>query len=85
MLDNSNLIDEIRSVSELELVVSIDVVELLSSVAMNSVDNSFICSTEEGVLSNDVSEMDAEAVEVGTNGVSINNSVVVVSKISIVV
>ncbi len=28
--------------------------------------------------------MDAEAVEVGTNGVSINNSVVVVPKISIV-
>jgi len=84
-VDDSNSLDEIRTVSELGLVVNIDVVELLSNVAMDAVDNSFIYSTEESVLCNDVSKMDATAVEVGTKDVSTNNSVVVAFKIFIVV
>jgi hypothetical protein len=82
---DSNLLDKIRTLSEFGLVLNIDVVELLSNVAMDAVENSFICSTEESVLCNDVSEMDATAVEVGTNDVSTDNPVVVVLKIFIVV
>ncbi len=46
---DSNLLDEISTVSEFALVVNIDVVELLSNVAMDAVDNSFIVSSEESV------------------------------------
>jgi hypothetical protein len=52
---------------------------------MDSVDNSFEFSTEENVCANDVPETDAEAVEVGTNDLSINNSVVVLLKTFMVV
>jgi len=79
------LLDEVRTLSEFGLLLNIDVVELLFNVAMDAVDNSFIYSTEESVLCNDVSELDAKAVEVGTNDVSTNSSVVVVLKIFIVV
>jgi len=82
---SANMLDEIRTVSEFGLVLNVDVVELLSNVAMDAVDNSFIYPTEESVWCNDVSEMDAKAVEVGTNDVSNNNSVFVVLKIFIVV
>jgi hypothetical protein len=79
------LLDEVRTLSEFGLLLNIDAVELLSNVAMGTVDTSFLYSTEEIVLCNDVSEMDATAVEVGTNDVSSNNSVVVVLNIFIIV
>jgi len=47
VVDICALVDEARSVSEFILVLNIDVVEVLSSVAMDVVDRSFICSTEE--------------------------------------
>jgi hypothetical protein len=48
-VDDSNLLDEVRTLSEFGLVLNIDVAELLSNVAMDAVDNSFIYSTEESV------------------------------------
>jgi hypothetical protein len=48
-VDDSNLLDEISTVFEFALVVNIDIVELVSNVAMDAVDNSFIFSTEESV------------------------------------
>jgi hypothetical protein len=82
---DSNLLDEIRTLFEFGLVLNIDVIELLSNVAMGAVDTSLLYSTEESVLCNDVSERDATDVEVGTNDLSINNSVVVLLNIFIVV
>jgi len=63
-----------------------DVVELLSSVPMDPVDSSFICSIEESVECSGRSERDLTVDEVGRNDVSSNKSVdVVVVNISIVV
>lgn len=88
MVDSSNFVDEIRSISEFELVVNIDVldvVEIVTGVVTDVVDNSFICSSEESVWCNDISEIDGTNVEVGTDDVSTNNWVAVVFKIFVVV
>ena len=51
---------------------------------MVTVDNSFVCSIDESVCCKGIPEVDATTVEVGTDDVSTNNSVVAVLKIFIV-
>ncbi len=75
-MDTSDSIDETKSVSKLGVVVNIDVsdeVKLVPNVAMDNVDTSFVCSGAESVC------CDTTAVEVVTNNVSTNDSVVVLA------
>jgi hypothetical protein len=87
-VDSSDFTVEITLVCQLGVVVTIDpsdVAELLSNIVMDVVDISFLCSDDETVFSNGISEVDAVAIEVGTNDVSVSKPVLAVLRIAIVV
>ncbi len=80
LVDRSDSIDEVWSLCELNRVVSIDVsdeIDSLVNVVTVTVDNWLVCSVEEGVWYDDWSDMDATTVEVRTDKVSDDISVVV--------
>jgi hypothetical protein len=87
-VDSPEFIVDITLFFQFRVVVTIDpsdVVELLSDIVMDAVDISFVCSDEDIECSNGISEVDAAAIEVGANDVSVSKSVLAVLTIPIVV
>jgi hypothetical protein len=86
-VDSSDLIDELTSVSELEVVVNNDVfdkVKLVFNVDTNAVDASFVWSTKEVVCCSETSEIDGMTVGDEMDVVCTRNSVLAAVEMSVV-